>query len=119
MKGIIRVVIIDDEKNSRGLLKKLLEKYTKEMEVVGMAASMSEGVQVLNETKPDLLFLDIEMPGGTGFDLLNNFKSASFKTCFVTGYEKYAIKAIKIGAIDYLAQNKLDFLVWAGSFAKN
>lgn len=99
---MLSVVIIDDEKNSRELLKKLLSKYCEQVEVLGMANSVSTGIHLLNNHNPDLLFLDIEMPGGTGFDLLENIKDASFETCFVTGYEKYAIKAIKHGAIDYL-----------------
>ena len=98
----LNVVIIDDELNSRELLRRFLESYCQGVNVIGEAQSVQTGINLINSSNPDLVFLDIEMSGGTGFDILENFKEASFLTCFVTGYEQYAIKAIKVGAFDYL-----------------
>jgi len=98
----LRVIIIDDEKHSRELLDVLLKKYCTDIEIVGVADSVTEGARLINNLQPDLIFLDIEMPDGNGFNLLENIERASFKTCFVTGYEQYALKAIKYGCIDYL-----------------
>ena len=98
----MKCVIIDDEINSRQLLVTLLSKYCTGIEIGGTANSVQSGLELINKVQPQLIFLDIEMPGGDGFDLLENFKNAPFLTCFVTGYEQYAIKAIKYGAFDYL-----------------
>jgi len=98
----INVVIIDDESNSRELLKTFLTSYCTNVHIVGEAEDVESGISIINKTMPDLLLLDIEMDGGTGFDILSEFRDAPFLTCFVTGYDQYAIKAIKAGAFDYL-----------------
>ena len=67
-----------------------------------MASSMSEAYSIIKKEEPDLLFLDIEMPGGTGFDLLKKFNPIPFEVIFVTGYDKYAINAIKFSCLDYI-----------------
>ena len=99
---MLKSIVIDDERKSRQLLKTLIKEYCQGIEVVGDAASVSTGIEIINNENPDLIFLDIEMPGGDGFTLLETFKKANFLTCFVTGYSQYAIKAIKHGAFDYL-----------------
>jgi len=98
----MKVVVIDDEKNSRELLKTLLTNYCPEVKEVHIASSVNEAIKVINLNDPDLIFLDIEMPEANGFELLDAFSDARFLTCFTTGYEEYAIKAIKYKAFGYL-----------------
>ena len=97
-----RAVVIEDELNSRELLISLLKRYCPNVEVVGEADGVQSGVEIIQALNPDLIFLDVEMHGGTGFDILDLFEERSFKVIFVTGYEKYALKAIKYSALDYL-----------------
>jgi len=99
---MIRAVIIDDEVNSRELLTTLLTNYCEGIEVVGDAINVTEGINLINSVKPHLIFLDIEMPDGTGFELLDALSNAQYLTCFTTGYDQYAIKAIEYGAFGYL-----------------
>ena len=99
---MIRVVIVEDEKHSRETLKNLLTEFCKEVEIVGMAGNVETAVQTINEQRPDLLFLDIELQTGTGFDVLNNLKDLHFEVVFTTAFEQYAIKAIKFSSLDYL-----------------
>jgi len=98
----MRVIVIDDEKNSRQLMSTLLEKYCPQVESVHLGDSVETGVKLINQVNPHLIFLDIEMPEENGFALLDQFKEATFLTCFATGYEKYALKAIQYGAFAYL-----------------
>ncbi len=99
-----RVVIIDDEVNARDSLKQLLDIYCPDVTVVGDAGSVSSGIECIHTNNPDLVFLDIKMPDGTGFDLLKRIKKINFKVIFVTAYEEFAIKAFKFNAIDYLTK---------------
>lgn len=99
---MVKAVIIDDEINSRELLTTLLEKYCDGVNVAGSGTNVLEGINLINAVKPDLIFLDIEMPDGTGFDLLDTLSNANYLTCFTTGYDKYAIKAIEYGAFGYI-----------------
>ena len=101
---MIRTVVIDDEPNARQVVKNILEQYCKSTELVGEAASVSEGVKVINEVKPDLVFLDIRMPDGTGFNLLKKVRNLSFHFVFITAHEEYAIQAIKQSALDYIVK---------------
>ena len=99
---MIKTVIIDDEPKGRETLKNLLERYCPEISLEGEAGSVVDGYKLINNSAPDLVVLDIEMPGHNGFDLLEMFKSIPFKVIFTTAYDKYAIKAIKYSALDYL-----------------
>ena len=99
---MIKTIIIDDEPRGRDTLKILLNKYCPEVSVTGEAGSVVEGFKLINKEAPDVVFLDIEMPGNNGFDLLEMFNSIPFKVIFTTAYDKYAIKAIKYSALDYL-----------------
>lgn len=99
---MIRAVIIEDEINNRELLVQLVSEYLIDIEIVDVAKNVAEGILSIQTHNPDLIFLDIEMPGGTGFDVLKQFNDPNFKIIFTTGYEHYAIKAIKHSAIDYL-----------------
>ena len=95
-------LIIDDEKNGRENLCGLIEKYCPQIKIVAEAASVSEAIQKIEEFQPKLIFLDIEMPGGNGFTLLEHFKSFPFEVIFVTAYDNFAIKAIRFSASDYI-----------------
>ncbi len=98
----MRVVIIDDEKSSHVALEAQLKKNHPSTSLVGNGYNVAQGFEIINQFKPDLVFLDIEMPDGTGFDLLQKFPELSFQVIFVTAHNKYAQKAIRFGALDYL-----------------
>ena len=99
----INAVIIDDEFAAAENISILLESYCPEVTILGMAHSISEGIQAIKKLKPNLVFLDISMPPeGTGFDLLDMFPNRDFHVIFVTAHEKYSLKAIKERAFDYL-----------------
>ena len=99
---MIKAIILEDEYNSRILLNQLLVEFCTDIEVVGTAENVRTGIELIQTQKPDLVFLDIEMPGGDGFDILKAFTPIPFKVIFVTGYDHFAIKAIKYAALDYL-----------------
>ena len=98
----IRCILIDDESDNRENLRLLLDKYCPQVEVLAEAASAEEGIKKIREHQPDLLFLDVEMPEGSGFDLLKRIGTIDFEVVFVTAYNHYAVKAIKFNALDYL-----------------
>ena len=98
----INAVIVDDVKNSREVLAQLLAKFCPEVEMMGEAADVNEGYSLIKSKKPDLVFLDVQMPPESGFDLLKKFDSIPFSVIFITSYDQYAITAIKFSAIDYL-----------------
>ena len=99
---MIRGIIVEDEKHSREALKGLLERYCKNVMVVAEAESYREGLSVIREHEPDVVFLDIQMPDGSGFRLLEEFDDIRFEVIFTTAFDQFAIKAIKFSAIDYL-----------------
>lgn len=98
----IRAVIIEDEKRSRETLQGLLKLYCKNVQVVGEAEGIQSGKKLIDNQKPDLVFLDIQMPDGSGFHLLEMFNEVDFGIIFTTAYDQFAIKAIRYSAIDYL-----------------
>ena len=99
---MIRTVLIDDETDSRIVLQRLLETYCPRVTVIGAAAGVDTALLLIQEMKPDLVFLDIEMIHGNGFDLLNKLQPIAFQVIFVTAFEEYAIRAFKYSAVDYL-----------------
>ncbi len=99
---MIQTVIIDDEEKSRKLLRNLLAEYCKDIEVVEMADSVKSGIEAIRQFKPDLVFLDIVMPNANGFDLLDKINEVNFELIFTTAYNQYAIRAIRVCALDYL-----------------
>jgi len=100
---MITAVIIDDEYNNREDLKALLaSKFADKISVAGVAGSVQEGVKIINQTMPEIVFLDIRMPQEDGFSLFEKFDPVNFDVVFTTAYEEYAIKAIKHAAFDYL-----------------
>lgn len=98
----IRAIIIEDEKASRVTLKNYLGKYCAAVSVLGEAENINEGHQLINKLQPDLVFLDIEMPFGNAFDLLEKFESLEFEVIFVTAFSKYALEALNLSASNYL-----------------
>lgn len=98
----IRCVLIDDEINNLENLQYLLQQYCTGLEIVGKASSADEGMQLIKAKKPDLVLLDIQMPGKSGFDLLKSFDTVSFEVIFITAHDQYGIQAIKFSALDYL-----------------
>lgn len=99
---MIRAVLVDDDAANRDYLRELLRSGGHPVQVVGEASDIREAAERLNELRPDLLFLDVEMPGGTGFDLLKQLGSWPFEVIFTTGFQRYAIQAIRFSALDYL-----------------
>jgi two-component system LytT family response regulator len=102
MENKIRCIIIEDEKQTRILLRALLEEYCEDVLVLAEAANVQEGVAAIKEHEPDLVFLDIEMPRESGFSLFKYFDTIDFDVVFTTAYGQYAVKAIKLAALDYL-----------------
>ena len=98
--NMIKTVIIDDERLARNELKKLLLDFP-EIEVVAEAANSAEGIEKIDSLNPDLIFLDIQMPGKTGFDMLAELDKTPF-VIFTTAYDEYALKAFEVNALDYL-----------------
>ena len=99
---MIRSIIIDDVDNSRLALADDLKTHCPEVIVLGEANSVKTGIDLIKKSKPDIVFLDIELEDGTGFDILEHFDKITFKTIFITGFDSYGIKAIKFSALDYL-----------------
>src|SRR5262249_40002463 len=99
---MINAVIIDDEKNNIDNLAGLLDKNCPEVKVVASAVNADDGILIIGRYKPDLVFLDIQMPGKNGFEMLQAIPDRDFAIVFVTVFKKYEIKAVKFSAIDYL-----------------
>ncbi len=99
---VFPAIVIDDEKNGRENLSGLIRQYCPQLKLVAEAASVAEAILKIEEFRPRLIFLDIEMPGGNGFKLLEHFKTFPFEVIFVTAYDNYAIKAIRFSASDYI-----------------
>jgi two-component system LytT family response regulator len=98
----MRAIIVDDEQDSRNILSNYLKKYCPNVEIMGTADSVATGVKAIEEYNPDIVFLDIEMPYGNGFDLLSQVNEITFETVFVTAYDNYAVQALNQSAAYYL-----------------
>ncbi len=107
----IKAVIVDDNKEHRRVNSQLLEKYFPEIQVVAQADSVSTAVKKIKEYNPNLVLLDIEIKGGTGFDVLQQLKPYNFKFIFITAFNSFAIKAFKFSAMDYILKpvNDIEF----------
>ena len=99
---MLKSIIVDDELKSRESLKKMLATFCQDIEVMATCQNVAEAVQAIEEYRPDVIFLDVQMQGETGFDLLTAIKNIDFEVIFTTAYSEYALKAIKFSAIDYL-----------------
>ncbi len=99
---MLKTIIVDDEIDAVKFIESIITEYCPKIEVVGRAHSARDGVKLINEQEPDLVFLDVEMPHGSGFDLLSQFPQKTFDVIFITAFNHYAIKAIKFSAVDYI-----------------
>lgn len=99
---MIKAVIIDDEQKAIKSIELIVKEYCPNVSIMGNASSANEGIQLIAETKPDLVFLDVEMPQGNGFEMLNRIPERNFDVIFITAYNHYAMKAIKFSAVDYI-----------------
>jgi two-component system LytT family response regulator len=99
---MFKAYIIDDEIQSRNFLIRMLQRYCPEIQISGQASSVEEGLNGIRMYSPNIVFLDIQMNGETGFDLLNRLPEINFALIFTTAFDKYAIKAFRFNAIDYL-----------------
>ena len=97
-----KAIIIDDEAKGRLALRQKLKDYCPQINVIAEADNGQEGILLIEHHKPDIIFLDIEMPRMNGFDMLKEIKEKNFHVIFTTAYDQYAIKAIKYAAFDYL-----------------
>jgi two-component system LytT family response regulator len=98
----MKAIVVDDEKKSRDTLISSIKKYAPDIEVIDDAASVVEALKKIKDLQPDLLFLDVQLPDGTGFDILELLPNLKFNIIFVSAFDKYAINAFKFSAIDYL-----------------
>ena len=98
----MNAIIIDDEKKGREILHKLIKNYCPEVHIKALASNADEAYKLIKKHTPDIIFLDIEMPNGNGFYLLEKFDAIPFQVIFTTAYDNYAIQAIKHQAFDYL-----------------
>ncbi|KFF00031.1 LytR/AlgR family response regulator transcription factor [Chryseobacterium luteum] len=99
---MLRAVVIDDNQEIRKKNCTLIKANCPNIMITGQADSVESGIKIIKQLSPDIVFLDIEMPDGTGFDLLQQLNPITFKVIFITGYEDFAIKAFRFSAIDYL-----------------
>lgn len=101
---MFNAVIIDDEKDARELVKFLVTSYFQEIQIIDTASSVVEGIKSIAKHKPKIVFLDIEMQDGNGFDVLDGISDKNFEFIFITAFDHYAVKAFKYSAIDYLVK---------------
>ncbi|MEO0333831.1 MAG: LytTR family DNA-binding domain-containing protein [Bacteroidota bacterium] len=99
---MIRALIIDDEEDAREALRLTVTQYCSEVDLVAVCSSPEEGIQAIKELQPELVFLDIQMPRMSGFELLQQLSPVNFEVIFATAHDHYAIKAIRFSALDYL-----------------
>jgi len=98
----ISAIVVEDEPNNRDNLLELLKKYCADVEVVATAHSGASGIEAILKHQPDLVFLDVEMPDGNGFEVLEKTTSVKFEVVFTTAFDQYALQAFKFCALDYL-----------------
>jgi len=101
-RNTLRAAIIENELDAQSLLSSIISEFCPNLSLVGTAASISNGLTMLEETKPDIVFLDIEIEEGTSFEMLSKIPNYNFNIIFTTAYDHYALEAFKYGAIDYL-----------------
>lgn len=115
----LRTIIVEDEANSREILRNYIAKYCDGVKLLGEASNIDEGLQLIQQHQPDLVFLDVEMPFGNAFDLLDKIPDRTFETVFVTAYNQYAMDALNNHAAYYLMKPiNIDELIKAVDYVK-
>lgn len=106
----LSAIIVDDEESGANVLRLLLERYFPNVHLKTICHNITDAFHAINTYQPDIVFLDIKMPNGNGFDLLYQFEKIDFAVIFVTAYDEYALRALKLRAVDYLLKpvNKID-----------
>ena len=101
---MLTAIIIDDETSSRNALRQKLRNHCTDVMIIAECENGEEGIENIEKKKPDIVFLDVEMPRMNGFTMLQQLKNKNFEVIFVTAYDHYAIKAIRYSALDYLVK---------------
>ncbi len=115
----LKTILVEDEANSREILRNYLAKYCADVDLLGEAASIEEGLKLIGNIELDLVFLDVEMPFGNAFDLLEQVPDRSFETIFVTAYDQYAVEALNQHAAYYLMKPiNIDELIKAVDYVR-
>lgn len=99
---MLSIALIDDESSARNSARNVLHQYFPQVSIAGEAGTVAEGYELIQSTQPDVVLLDIDMPDGTGFDLLGKWKDPPFKVIFITAFDQFAVKAFQFSAFDYL-----------------
>jgi two-component system LytT family response regulator len=102
MSNLIQAIIVDDEDNSLEALAILLQKYCPDVQIIGSAQTVASAIELIDSLKPELVFLDIALPDGQGFEVLEEVGYTGFEVIFTTAYDQYALKAFDFSALDYL-----------------
>ena len=102
MANKLNTILIDDEKNSLEVLRMMIEKYCRDLNILALCQTPEDGIGAIRQHQPDLVFLDIQMPDMNGFDLLKALGNVDFEVIFVTAFDTYSMQAIKVSALDYL-----------------
>lgn len=98
----VKAILVDDEESARDVLANLLQRFCPEVELLNKYSNVLQAVEAIKTEQPDLVFLDIEMPNYAGYEIVNFFENINFEIIFVTAYDKYALRAFEISAVDYL-----------------
>ena len=99
---MINAIVVDDEPKGRQFLKQLVEKFTPQVKIISEAADAKQALHLIESEQPDLVFIDIEMPGQSGIEMLRQLQEINFSVVFVTAFNRYAVEAFRLGAVDYL-----------------
>jgi two-component system LytT family response regulator len=97
-----KVLIIDDENRTRELIARMIDSFGFDVETIPEGENVQSGIEAIEKHQPDIVFIDIQMPDGTGFDVIRSIENKTFEVIFITAHEEFAIKAIKFSALDYL-----------------
>ena len=97
-----KVLIIDDENRTRELIAKMIDSFGLDVKAIPEGENVQSGIEAIQKHQPDIVFIDIQMPEGTGFDVLRSIENKNFEVIFITAHEEFVIKAIKFSALDYL-----------------
>ena len=101
---MLRTIIIDDEPHIRDTLRKLLARHCPQVSVIGEASGVAEGIKTIMKMHPDLVFLDINLNDGTGFDLIHSLDSIDFKIIFISAFDRDTIQAIRLSSLEFLTK---------------